>query len=171
MASSCQLICTPTENPCPIPTGSLHAGDDISSALLSRLLPFDCAGGFGGDVVDHAVDAAHLVDDAGGGAPQDLVRERVAVRGHAVGLRPRGARARVGPVSSAGTIHCAAITVRSLKVSSSISSRLAAAIAGRSAQKRAYSVAMARPPGISGSWASSRSQLAMSSIRRSILPP
>src|SRR5205814_7891790 len=39
-------------------------------------LPLDRAGGFGGDVVDNPVDAAHLVDDAGRGAAEDLVRKR-----------------------------------------------------------------------------------------------
>ena len=45
------------------------------------LLPLDRAGGFGGDVVDDAVDAAHLVDDARCGAAEHLVRERVIVGG------------------------------------------------------------------------------------------
>src|SRR5438132_11121354 len=57
------------------------------------LLPLDCAGGFGGDVVDDAVDAAHLVDEAGRGAPQELVREREVVGCHAVGRGYRAQRA------------------------------------------------------------------------------
>src|SRR5262245_48784719 len=40
-------------------------------------LPLDGARRLGGYVVDHAVDALDLVDDAGGRAPQHLVRERV----------------------------------------------------------------------------------------------
>ena len=38
-------------------------------------LPLDRAGGFGGDVVDDAVDAADFVDDAGRGAAVKIVRE------------------------------------------------------------------------------------------------
>src|SRR6185437_5919773 len=40
---------------------------------------------FRGDVVDYAVDAAHLVDDAGGGRAQKFVAEGIGVRRHAVG--------------------------------------------------------------------------------------
>jgi len=46
------------------------------STGCGALLPLDRAGGFRGDVVDEPVDAAHLVDDAGGGAAEDLTRER-----------------------------------------------------------------------------------------------
>ena len=42
--------------------------------------PLDGAGGFGGDVVDDAVDAAHLVDDAGGGAAEDVSSSRAPKR-------------------------------------------------------------------------------------------
>src|SRR5437762_4983476 len=62
-----------------------HSKPADSRLFYSRSLPLDGAGGFGGDVVDHPIDAAHLVDDAGGGAAEDLVRERVVVGGHAVG--------------------------------------------------------------------------------------
>src|SRR5580704_14459943 len=50
-----------------------------------RLLPLDRTRRFRGHVVDDAVDAAYFVDDAGGGAAEHLVRERVVVGGHAVG--------------------------------------------------------------------------------------
>jgi len=51
----------------------------------SPSLPLDGPGRLGRDVVDHPVDAAHLVDDAGGGAAEEVVGERVVVGGHAVG--------------------------------------------------------------------------------------
>src|SRR5882724_12964479 len=47
-------------------------------------LPLDRAGRLRSDVVDDAVDAAHLVDDAGGDAAEEIVREREIVGGHAV---------------------------------------------------------------------------------------
>src|SRR5258708_30681942 len=57
--------------------------------------PLDGARRLRGDVVDDAVDAAHLVDDPGRRAPQELVRERVIVGGHAVGRSDRPQRADV----------------------------------------------------------------------------
>src|SRR5207344_3596567 len=48
-------------------------------------LPLDGAGGLRGDVVDDAVDAAHLVDDAPRRRPKKIVGEVVIVGGHAVG--------------------------------------------------------------------------------------
>src|ERR1700730_16061147 len=64
-----------------------------------ELFPLDCAGGFGGDVVDDAVDPAHLVDEAGRGAAKEFVRERGVVGGHALGRgdRAQGADEIVGP--------------------------------------------------------------------------
>ena len=58
---------------------------DWKTLWLSRnfTLPLDRAGRLGGDVVDHAVDAAHLVDDPGRDPAEDPCR-RAAVRGHAV---------------------------------------------------------------------------------------
>src|SRR5689334_16815308 len=83
-------------NPAGFSTHSRNKISGTTSARLSSpaaLLPLDRAGGFGGDVVDDAVDAAHLVDDAGGGAAEDLVREWVIVRGHAVGRGDSAERA------------------------------------------------------------------------------
>ncbi len=48
------------------------------------LFPLDCGGGFGGDVVDDAVDAFDLVDDAVRGARQEVGGETGPVGGHAV---------------------------------------------------------------------------------------
>src|SRR5258708_34636939 len=62
---------------------SIKAAD--SRLFYSRSLPLGGAGGFGGDVIDDPVDAAHLVDVAGRGAAEDLVGEGVLGRGHAVG--------------------------------------------------------------------------------------
>src|ERR1700693_507849 len=53
------------------------------SVCLGGVIPIRSAGGRG-DVVDGTVDAAHLVDAAGRGALQNLVREREIVGGHAV---------------------------------------------------------------------------------------
>src|SRR5207302_8234598 len=77
---------------------SEHREFGLSDSPIQGSLPLDRAGGFGGDVVDDAVDAAHLVDDAGRGAAEDLVRERVVVGGHAVsrGHRPQRAGKIVG---------------------------------------------------------------------------
>ena len=41
--------------------------------------------GFGGDVVDHAVDVRHLVHDADGNAVQHVVRDTRPVGGHKIG--------------------------------------------------------------------------------------
>jgi hypothetical protein len=51
---------------------------------LGASLPLDGAGRLRGDVVDHAVDAAHLVHDAAGDALEHLVGQRRPVGGHAV---------------------------------------------------------------------------------------
>src|SRR4051812_14572782 len=48
-------------------------------------LPLDRAGRLRGDVVDHAVDAFDLVDDAGGDVADEGHVERVEIGGHAVG--------------------------------------------------------------------------------------
>src|SRR5437764_12352813 len=75
----------------------------LSDSPIQGSLPLDRAGGFGGDVVDDAVDAAHLVDDAGGGAAQNLVREGEIVGGHAFG---RGDGPEVaGELVGAGVAH------------------------------------------------------------------
>src|SRR3546814_3092123 len=58
----------------------------LPRALLPRaLLPLDRPRRLGGHVVDDAVDAAHLVDEAGRDAGQEIVVEGVALSGHAVG--------------------------------------------------------------------------------------
>ncbi len=57
---------------------------EVDTAALQSL-PLDRAGRFAGNVVDHPVDAAHLVDDAGGNPPKELVIEGVVVGRHAVG--------------------------------------------------------------------------------------
>src|SRR5229473_3808913 len=71
-----------------------HAKPTLSRATLPSL-PLDRTGRLRGDVVDDAVDAAHLVDDPGRRAPQELVREGVIVGGHAVGRSDRPQRADV----------------------------------------------------------------------------
>ena len=58
--------------------------------LDGKSLPLDGAGGLAGDVVDHAVDAADLVDDAAADALEHLVGQRGPVGGHAV-FRMHGA--------------------------------------------------------------------------------
>ena len=50
----------------------------------SESFPLDCAGGLAGDVVDDPVDAAHFIDDAGGGLAQEVHVELVEVRRHAI---------------------------------------------------------------------------------------
>lgn len=50
-----------------------------------ELFPLNRAGRFGRDVVDDAIDAADLVDDACSGAAQDVPGELVEVGRHAVG--------------------------------------------------------------------------------------
>src|SRR5690606_5248879 len=47
--------------------------------------PLDRSGRFGGDVVDDAVDAADFVDDARRDAAEEVVREGIVIRRHAVG--------------------------------------------------------------------------------------
>ena len=47
-------------------------------------LPFNRAWGFGGDVVDDAVDAGDFVDDACGGAAQEFHVVMVEISSHAV---------------------------------------------------------------------------------------
>ncbi len=49
------------------------------------LFPLDCAGGFAGDVVDDAGDAADFVDDAVADAGEDVVGDSGPVGGHEVG--------------------------------------------------------------------------------------
>ena len=44
-------------------------------AVFSTSLPLNRAGRLGGDVVDHAVDAAHLVDDAPRGVAEKVVEK------------------------------------------------------------------------------------------------
>src|SRR5262249_41063034 len=52
---------------------------------VNALLPLDRPRRLAGHVVDHPVDALHLVDDARGGLAQKLHVELVEVGGHAVG--------------------------------------------------------------------------------------
>jgi 2-hydroxycyclohexanecarboxyl-CoA dehydrogenase len=54
-------------------------------SLCHQRIPLDRARRFGGHVVDDAVDAADLVDDAGRAFAEDVPRELEEVRGHAVG--------------------------------------------------------------------------------------
>lgn len=49
-----------------------------------RLFPLDRTGRFRRNIVDHAVDAAHLVDDAGGGAAEEFHVVVVEIGRHAV---------------------------------------------------------------------------------------
>src|SRR5262245_49741706 len=55
-----------------------------SATASRRSLPLDRAGRFGGDIVDDAVHAFDLVDDAGRDGGQDLVREPRPIRRHGV---------------------------------------------------------------------------------------
>src|SRR5262249_41412814 len=76
----------------------------ISSVMSWAVsLPLDRPRRLARDVVRHAVDAAHLVDDAVGDAAEEGVVERVVVGGHAVG-RGDGAQ-RAGLVVGAPVAH------------------------------------------------------------------
>ena len=68
-------------------------------ANVRQLFPLDGCRGFGGDVVDDAVDAADLVDDLVGDVPQEVIGEGEPVGGHAVGRNdgPQRDRILVGP--------------------------------------------------------------------------
>lgn len=74
-------------------TVTTYAGRGTYPALLfvvgpdeaPPLFPLNRSGGFAGYVEDDAVDAAHGVDDAGGGFVQKLVVKGVVVGGHAIG--------------------------------------------------------------------------------------
>ena len=48
------------------------------------LFPLHRSGGFGGDVVDDAVDAVNLVGDAVGDGCEDIIRDSCPVCGHEV---------------------------------------------------------------------------------------
>ena len=60
------------------------------------LLPLDGPGRLGGDVVDHAIDAADLADDSAGDGAQHVVGQRSPVGGHAVFALDRADAAGVG---------------------------------------------------------------------------
>jgi hypothetical protein len=49
-----------------------------------KSFPLDGAGGFGGHIVDDAVDAADFVDDARGDARKERMLEGIGIRRHAV---------------------------------------------------------------------------------------
>lgn len=49
------------------------------------LFPLNCGRWLGGDVVDYAIDAAHLVDDFIADVGQEFIGEMNPVGGHAVG--------------------------------------------------------------------------------------
>ena len=51
---------------------------------LAVLFPLNRAGRFGGHVIDDAVDAFDFVDDARGDATEEIMLERVIVRGHTI---------------------------------------------------------------------------------------
>ena len=51
---------------------------------IANSLPLDRSGGLRGHVVDDAVDASDLVDDAGRDVAEEFVAEGVVVRRHAV---------------------------------------------------------------------------------------
>ena len=55
-----------------------------------NLFPLDCGWRLGGDVIDYAVDAAHLVDDLVAYLCQEFVGEVYPVSGHAI-CRDHGA--------------------------------------------------------------------------------
>src|SRR5262249_48615786 len=68
------------------------------SEVVAPSFPLDGPWRFAGDVVNDAVDAAHLVDDAGGNTAQDIHVEGIEIRGHAVdrGHGPQGADLIIG---------------------------------------------------------------------------
>src|SRR5712671_6173219 len=69
------------------PAGWLHFLQVLARTSRSTppgLFPLDGAGGFGGHVIDDAVDAADLVDDACGDTRQECMIEGIGIRGHAV---------------------------------------------------------------------------------------
>ena len=70
------------------------------SRLGQELLPFDCAWRLGSDVVDDAIDPAHLVDDPVGYPFENPVRKLRPVGGHPVlaGHHPKSGHILVGPV-------------------------------------------------------------------------
>lgn len=51
---------------------------------ILNLFPLNRSGGFGGDVVDDAVDAVDLVGDAVGDGCEDIIRNSCPVCGHEV---------------------------------------------------------------------------------------
>lgn len=55
------------------------------STILRALLPLNRSRRLRRDVIDDAIDAADLVDDARRGARQEIVVEMIAIRRHAVG--------------------------------------------------------------------------------------
>ena len=50
----------------------------------SGLFPFDGAGGFGADIVDHSVDAVDFVDDSVGKGAEQFVGQVRPICGHTV---------------------------------------------------------------------------------------
>src|SRR5262245_6639931 len=68
----------------PPPTREREPRRARSLPLAVRSLPLDRGGGLARDVVDDAVDAADLVDDAAADAPEEIGREDGPVGGHAV---------------------------------------------------------------------------------------
>ena len=62
------------------------------------LFPLNGAGRFGGDVVDHAVDALDLVDDAVGDGAEQIAGQVAPVGGHGVATvnNPQGDNAFIG---------------------------------------------------------------------------
>ena len=57
--------------------------------MSKKLFPLDGAGGFGADIVDHAVDSVDLVDDAVGELSEQFVRQVRPVCGHTIGAGNR----------------------------------------------------------------------------------
>src|SRR5262245_59597525 len=70
--------------PTPTPNTRARRRRSVSAALVRTLLPLDGSRRLAGVIVDHAVDAADFVDDAGGDAAQKCRLERVEIRRHAV---------------------------------------------------------------------------------------
>ena len=54
---------------------------------LFHLLPFDCCGGFGSDVIGDAIDAGDFVDDADGDPVEYVVGYSCPVCGHEIVCR------------------------------------------------------------------------------------
>ena len=67
--------------------------------------PLNGCRGFAGDIVDDAVDAADLIDDAGRDAVEDIVRDARPIGRHEVGGRDAAQRQRIDVLVGAVLAH------------------------------------------------------------------